>query len=82
MRAVAATYLGIIHELPADAVPALTAGLTDPDSEVRRASAAALGSFDPADAAPALPALRKASRDRTDDVAREAGQTLVKLQQR
>ena len=82
VRAVAATYLGIIHEFPADAVPALTAGLTDPDSEVRRASAAALGSFDPADAAPALPALRKASRDRTDDVAREAGQTLVKLQQK
>ena len=79
VRAVAATYLGIIHEGPAEAVPALERGLRDPDAEVRRASAAALGSFG-ADAAPALPALRKASTDRNEDVAREAGRTIVKLQ--
>jgi hypothetical protein len=80
VRAVAATYLGIIHEGAGQAVPALIAGLADHDVEVRRASAAALGSFDPKAAAPALPALRKASRDRNQDVAREAGQAIVKLQ--
>jgi HEAT repeat protein len=78
VRAVGATYLGIIHEGPEEAVPALMRGLSDPDAEVRRASAAALGSFG-ADAAPALPALRKASTDRNEDVAREAGRTIVKL---
>jgi HEAT repeat protein len=82
VRAVAATYLGIIHERPADAIPALIAALGDEDDEVRRAAAAALGSFEPALAAPALPALRKASSDRNPDVAREAGQTIVKLQAR
>lgn len=80
VRAVAATYLGIIHEGADQAIPALSKGLTDPDAEVRRASAAALGSFLPAEAAPALPALRKASTDRNEDVAREAGRTMVKLQ--
>ena len=79
VRAVGATYLGIIHEGAEKAVPALIKGLTDPDPEVRRASAAALGSFG-AEAAPALPALRKASTDRNEDVAREAGRTIVKLQ--
>jgi HEAT repeat protein len=79
VRAVGATYLGIIHESPAESVPALEKGLLDPDPEVRRASAAALASFG-ADAAPALPALRKASTDRNEDVAREAGRTIVKLQ--
>jgi HEAT repeat protein len=82
VRAVAATYLGIVHEDATRAVPALIAGLSDPESEVRRASAAALGSFTPAEAKPALPALRKASRDRNDDVSRQAGQTIVKLQQK
>ncbi len=80
VRAVAATYVGIIHERPAESIPALIAGLADQDPEVRRAAAAALGSFEPAVAAPALPALRKASGDRNPDVAREAGQTIVKLQ--
>jgi HEAT repeat protein len=80
VRAVAATYLGIIHEGPADTVPPLIAALSDPDPEVRRSSAAALGSFDPVAAAPALPALRKASTDRNEDVAREAGRAIVKLQ--
>jgi HEAT repeat protein len=79
VRAVGATYLGIIHEGAEEAVPALIAGLADADAEVRRASAAALGSFGNA-AAPALPALRKAASDRNDDVAREAGRTMVKLQ--
>lgn len=79
VRAVAATYLGIIHEGPAQSVPALIGGLSDPDPEVRRASAAALGSFGDA-AAPALPALQKAAVDANDDVAAEAGRTIVKLQ--
>jgi HEAT repeat protein len=81
VRAVAATYLGIIHEGAGQAVPALMEGLTDPDPEVRRASAAALGSFG-AEAAPALSALKKATSDRNDDVAREAGRSIVKLQQK
>ena len=79
VRAVAATYLGIIHEAPAEAVPALAKALTDPDGEVRRSAAAALASFD-GHAQPALSALRKASTDRNEDVAREATRTIVKLQ--
>jgi HEAT repeat protein len=82
VRAVAATYLGIMHHDASEAVPVLIAGLADADAEVRRASAAALGSFSAAIAAPALPALRKASRDRNEDVAREAGQAIVRLQQK
>ena len=79
VRAVAATYLGIIHEGADRAVPALIEGLDDPDAEVRRTSAAALAAFGP-EAAPALPALRKAAKDPHDDVAQEAGRTIVKLQ--
>ena len=79
VRAVGATYLGIIHGAEEQAVPTLTKGLEDPDPEVRRASAAALGAFGTG-AEPALPALRKASTDRNEDVAREAGRTIVKLQ--
>jgi HEAT repeat protein len=79
VRAVGATYLGIIHGSPAEAVPALEKALADPDAEVRRSAAAALAAFG-AEAAPALPALRKASTDRNEDVAREAGRTIVKLQ--
>jgi HEAT repeat protein len=81
VRAVGATYLGIIHGGDDQAIPALTKGLEDPDAEVRRASAAALAEFGP-DAEPALPALRKASTDPNEDVAREAGRTIVKLQNR
>jgi HEAT repeat protein len=81
VRAVAATYLGIIHEGPETAVPALIGSLEDPDPEVRRASAAALGSFGDA-ARAALPALKKAAADKHDDVAREAGQAIVRLQQK
>lgn len=78
VRAVAATYLGIIHENAGTAVPALIAGLEDPSIEVRRASATALGSFgDAADAA--IPALQKASGDKDADLAREAGRALIRL---
>lgn len=80
VRAVGATYLGIIHEAPEESIAALSKALTDPDPEVRRASAAAIGSFESTEAAPALPALRRASTDRNEDVAREAGRAMVKLQ--
>jgi HEAT repeat protein len=79
VRTVAATYLGIVHEEPPEAVRVLTAGLEDSEVNVRRASAAALAAFGAA-AEPALPALRKAAADPDADVAREAGVTLVKLQ--
>jgi len=78
VRAVAATYLGIIHEGGADAVTALVEGLKDQTPDVRRAAATALGSFGSV-AEPAIPALRKASSDPDEDVAREAGVSLVKL---
>jgi len=81
VRAVAATYLGIIHEEPGASVPALTAGLQDFQIEVRRASATALGSFEEA-GEPAVPALRKAAGDRDEDLAREAGLALIKIQAR
>ncbi len=78
VRAVAATYLGIIHDGGADAVAALMDGLKDEVPDVRRAAATALGSFG-SEAQPAIPALRKASADPDQDVAREAGVALVKL---
>jgi HEAT repeat protein len=78
VRAVSATYLGIIHEDPEESVPALIDGLQDEAVEVRRASATALGSFG-GDAQAAIPALRRASADQDPDVAREAGRSLVKL---
>jgi HEAT repeat protein len=78
VRSVAATYLGIIHEQPDTVVPALMAGLDDPAIEVRRASATALGSFGEA-ARPAEPALRIAAGDRDEDLAREAGLALIRL---
>ncbi len=80
MRTVAATYLGIIHEEPITAVPALVEALKDEDAAVRSAAAAALGSFSPDAAQSAVPALRKAAADSNEDVAREAGVALVKLQ--
>lgn len=79
VRAVSATYLGIVHEEPGDAVRVLMTGLLDQDVNVRRSSAAALASFG-ADAEPALAALKKAATDPDPEVAREAGVTLVKLQ--
>ena len=78
VRAIAATYLGIIHEGGATAVEALMDGLQDEEPDVRRASAGALGSFGD-EAAPAIPALRRAMGDRDPEVAREAGVTVVKL---
>ena len=79
VRAVAATYLGIVQEGGAEVVQALITGLGDPEVDVRRASAAALGSFGE-QAAVAVPALRKAAGDADPEVAREAGVSLVKLQ--
>lgn len=79
VRAVAATYLGIVHEGADTAVPALIQGLTDAEADVRRACAGALGSFGD-DAQTAVPALKKAAGDVDPDVAREAGVSLVKLQ--
>jgi HEAT repeat protein len=76
VRAVAATYLGIMHEDATSSVPLLAQGLADPDPAVRRASASALGSFG-ADAASALPALKKAAADQDPDLAREAGRAIV-----
>lgn len=79
VRAVAVTYLGIIHEGGTAAVDALVTALTDAEVDVRRSAATALGSFGE-DAAPAIPALKKAAGDSDPEVAREAGVTLVKLQ--
>lgn len=79
VRAVAATYIGIIHEGADASVPALIAALEDPVIEVRRAAATALGSFGEA-AEPARSALRKAAGDADPDLAREAGRSLIKIQ--
>ena len=79
VRTIAATYLGIIHQHGEDVVPALADLLKDDSPEVRGAAATALGSFGAA-AAPALPALRRAAGDKDENVAREAGLALVKLQ--
>ncbi len=81
VRAVAATYLGIIHEDPEESVPVLVEGLKDETVEVRRAAATALGSFG-GEAAAAIPALRHASGDPDPDVAREAGRSLVRVQEK
>jgi HEAT repeat protein len=78
VRAVAATYLGILHDDPAASVPLLTQGLEDPDPAVKRASAGALGSFG-SEAATALPALKKAAADQDPDLAREAGRAIVAI---
>ena len=79
VRAVAATYLGILHEDPKASVPLLIGALDDADVAVRRAAAGALGSFGEA-AQPAIPALKKAMGDPDEDLAREAGRAIVKLQ--
>jgi len=79
VRAVSATYLGIIEADDPGVVPALIETLNDEDPEVRAAAATALGSF-PAAAKTILPALKKARGDRDEDVAREAGLAIVKLQ--
>jgi HEAT repeat protein len=81
VRAVAATYLGIVGSAPDNTVPALTTALADTDPEVRREAATALGSFGAA-AVPALPALRKTSGDANEDVAREAGRAIIRVQQK
>lgn len=76
VRAVAATYLGIVQESPETAVPALIQALGDPDVPVRLAAATALEEFGAA-ALAAVPALKKAAGDKDEDVAREAGRALV-----
>jgi HEAT repeat protein len=76
VRAVAATYLGIMHDDPDASVPLLAQALGDPDLAVRRAAASALGSFGTA-AAAALPALKKAAAAADPDLAREAGRSIV-----
>lgn len=81
VRTVAATYIGIIHEEPAESIPALIAGLDDPEVAVRRAAATALGSFGE-EAQAAMPALRKAAGDRDPELAREAGRSLIRLRAR
>ena len=78
VRAVAATYLGIVKADAEKAVPVLAAGLEDPFVDVRLASATALAEFG-YEARPALPALKKAATDRDRDVAREAGRALVTI---
>jgi hypothetical protein len=78
VRAVAATYLGIMHEEPEESVPLLAQGLQDPDPAVKRASATALAAFG-AEASKALPALKKASTDQDADLAREAGRAIVAI---
>ena len=81
VRAVAATYLGIVGAPPDQAVPALTAALADESPEVRREAATALGAFGAA-ATPALPALRKAGGDPNEDVAREATRAMLRVQEK
>lgn len=80
VRAVGATYLGVIEGDSAQSVLALASGLSDPDVTVRRVSAVSLSSFTGSEAKAAIAALRKATGDSDPDVAREAGATLVKLQ--
>lgn len=79
VRAVAVTYLGILHAEPTTSIPLLVTALEDEDFAVRRAAATALGSFGVA-ADQAIPALRKATNDADEDVAREAGLSIVKIQ--
>lgn len=79
VRTIAATYLGIIHQDAEAVVPALVEMLKDESPEVRTAAATALGEFGAA-AEPALGALRKAQGDKDENVAREAGIAVVKLQ--
>ena len=55
VRVVAATYLGIIHEQPAESVPPLISALEDRTLEVRRAAATALGSVRGQEAEAAFP---------------------------
>lgn len=78
VRAVAATYLGILKSQAKTSVPALIRGLEDAEPSVRLASAIALEAFGH-EAQPAVPALKKAVTDRNEDVAREAGRALVTI---
>lgn len=79
VRAIAATYLGIIHERADESIRALVTVLDDPDPAVRLAAANALGEFG-STAQVATTALRKAAGDRDPEVAREAGRALVNVE--
>ena len=77
-RTSAASYLGMMGEKAAPAVPALVAALQDSERFVRRAAARSLGKI----GAPALgakEALRQATRDRDEYVAHTAKLALEKL---
>lgn len=78
VRAIAATYLGIIHDRADESIPALLTGLEDVDPAVRLAAANALGEFGMT-ANHASAALKKASGDKDPEVAREAGRALVNV---
>ena len=62
----------------ADAVPALTLGLSDRDYDVRKHVATALGAVGPP-ARGALDALRAASRDADDEVAAAARDAIGRI---
>jgi HEAT repeat protein len=79
VRQVSATYLGIVRDRPKDEVAGLIAALGDDEATVRAAAALALSSYG-ADAAPAVPALTKASaKDPDDDVKQEASRALMHI---
>jgi HEAT repeat protein len=68
-----------LHKVGAGGVPALIKGMSDPDIEVRRRSADALGSIGPA-AKAAVPLLEKMAADRTDEYGqRMASASLIKI---
>jgi HEAT repeat protein len=76
VRAMGATYLGIVHDRAEESIRALLDALGDPDPTVRLAAANALAEFGET-AGVAADALRKASGDKDPEVAREAGRALV-----
>lgn len=79
VRQVAATYLGIVRDHPAEEVLGLIGALKDPEAGVRQAVAVALSSYG-LDAEPAVPALTAAStKDPDEDVRREAARALVHI---
>jgi HEAT repeat protein len=79
VRIKAANQLGALRgEEARQAAPALVEALKDPGSQVRAASARALGSLG-AEARPAVPALTKALKDSDDQVRALAGEALEQI---
>jgi HEAT repeat protein len=78
VREIAATYLGIVRDMPQVEVPALLRALTDESPSVRRAAATALAGYGKQGEA-ALPGLRKATSDPDEDVRREAGRAIITI---